>query len=631
VTVERARRHLTTLAACALVLADVGARVVHGGPYPGATALLLAACATTLLPFVPRQLARPALGLAVFPALGVGAFTILLTSLSTLGIPLTEVSIRVAVVLLIAAGFAVRAVTIDGEQAPRVALGRELAAAAIVLAVALFSFASSWDIVGPYPPRGTDWGHYFLYADEVDRQGGLLIDDPYAGRDGELFADPVMVGALYGGTRILDGVSSRTLGVGVPLASAASTMSVVTAAGGLWGIGGGLAAGALYAVAPIRIDPMYWHGLGTTLALLFLPLLVLALGLMFRGARDARTVGLLAFALVSIGAAHTTTAVVGALAVAAAVVLDALRAGLTGRGEARFLTRWWRRGAIAPLLAGVAAAAVVGAGVGIHVLRQAAELGDPVDYRFFDPDWLSLNSLDEYLSAEFLLVAGVSLLVLLLLPWHRSARSRDGALLAVGAVLLGSIAASQLWRLEIPYEYRRAVYPFGLALALLFGAAAARIARRTIVVPVCLVLCAYFAHTSVGLRLPQRLLAEHVPASSAPGVLASVRERIDRGELPDTRLVVTDQCLHFLVPYLFERPTIAAFEEWQVALENRLPAARRAAAILDGGPRGRRLATELNAGYVVVDPRCRPDAARGLGGTVVVRDDDVLVMRLPDR
>ena len=53
---------------------------------------------------------------------------------------------------------------------------------AAVLALAAFSLASAWDVVGPFPPRGTDWGHYFLYADEVERQQSLLIDDPFAGR-----------------------------------------------------------------------------------------------------------------------------------------------------------------------------------------------------------------------------------------------------------------------------------------------------------------------------------------------------------------------------------------------------------------------------------------------------------------
>ena len=57
------------------------------------------------------------------------------------------------------------------------------------------------------------------------------------------------------------------------------------------------------------------------------------------------------------------------------------------------------------------------------------------------------------------------------------------ALLAVSALVLASIAVSQLWRLHIPYEYRRAVYPFGLAVALLVGAAAARLSRWAVVAP----------------------------------------------------------------------------------------------------------------------------------------------------
>ena len=149
--------------------------------------------------------------------------------------------------------------------------------------------------------------------------------------------------------------------------------------------------------------------------------------------------------------------------------------------------------------------------------------------------------------------------------------------------------------------------------------------------PLGAVVCIYFAHVAIGLRLPQRLLSERAPASSVPAALDSVRVRIDRGELPDTRLVVADNCLHFVVPYLLRRPSIAAFAEWQVAFENRMPVARQAAKIVAGGAEGRRVATELGAGYVVADPRCTPNPAPGLDGTVVARNDDVVVVRLPTR
>ena len=193
-------------------------------------------------------------------------------------------------------------------------------------------------------------------------------------------------------------------------------MSVVAAAGGLWGLERACAAGALYTVAPIRMNPLYWHGLGTTLALVFLPFVVLALGLIFRGARDPRTVGLLGLALVSSAAAHTTTAVAVAFTVAAALALDAVRT----------LSRWTSRtrelvsadggdvAPSAPVLAGAAVAAALGAGVVVHLLRQTRNLGDPVSYRSFDPDWLSWRTLDEYLTTEYLVLAGASALFLLL-------------------------------------------------------------------------------------------------------------------------------------------------------------------------------------------------------------------------
>jgi len=611
-------------AALALLVLDLLLRLVLGGPYPGATALLLGACGTTLLPLLPSELARPALRVAVFPALALGSFALVVTTESTLGVPLTEVSIRVAVALFVSAGVGLQAAAVS----PTVVVPdsrHEAAAVAAVLALAVFCFASSWDVVGPFPPRGTDWGHYLLYADQVERQKALLIQDPFSAQDGQLFADAPMVGALYGGTLLLDGVSSRTLGPGVAGASALSMMSVLAAAGGLWGLGAALGAGALYSVAPIRLDPMYWHGLGTTLALVFVPILVLTLGLLFRGRRDARTVGLLALTLVSVAAAHTTTSVVVVMTLVASLLLDIGRAAVRRpEGDEGRLRWWWRHGAGVPIVAASAVAAVVGFGVAVHVLRQARNLGGPLDYHVFEPDWLTWGALDEYLSTEFLMVGGVSLVVVLL--WRRTLL--DPALLAVAALLLASVAVSQLWRLEIAYEYRRAVYPFGLGLALLVGAAVARVARWRVVLPLGIVVCAFFAHQSVGLRLPERLLSERVPTSTAPAALDSVRARIERGELPDTRLVVTDRCLHFIVPYLLNRASIAAFEPWQVGFESRLPMARKAATILAGGPKGRQVAKELAVGYIVADPHCTPDPAPGLDKTVVARDDDVVVIRL---
>ena len=186
----------------------------------------------------------------------------------------------------------------------------ELLALAVLTAVVAFAFASSWDLAYPFQARGTDWGHYLLYADEVEAQQSLLIDDPLAGEDDRVFADPPAVGAVYGSFLILEGISSWTLAWGLLVVSALTVLSVYAAVGGLWGVGAGLVAAGAYAVAPIRLDPMYWHGLGTTLALLFVPLTVLALGLLQRGSRDRRAVGLLAVSLASVAAAHATLSLI---------------------------------------------------------------------------------------------------------------------------------------------------------------------------------------------------------------------------------------------------------------------------------------------------------------------------------
>lgn len=620
-------------AAASLLVLDAIVRLLVGGPYPGATVLLLGACGLSLLPFLPTAVGTPSLRLAALPALSLGSFSILLTTVSIVGVPLTELSIRLAVAALVVtlAAAAARFCPPRGERSePRWSAKRQGLAVAALVGVFAFSLGSSWDIVGPFPPRGTDWGHYLLYADEVAAQRGLLIDDPLAAEEDRIFADPPAVGAVYGGIRILDGVSSRSFASGVVVASALTPLSVYVTVGALWGLGAGLLAAAAYAVSPIHLEPMYWHGLATTLALVFLPLVLLALGLMYRGRRDLRTIALLGFSLAGVAVSHSTSAVVVALMIAVALVLDAVRSLVaSGAGSPRQALRsWWRTGAAQPLAGGVLAAVVAGAGVVVHLRLQAADLGSPVSYRFFEPDWLTRQTIVDYYSWPFLILAAVSLALVLS---GRRLR-RDSALIAVAALGVASVLVGELWRIHVPFEYRRAVYYLGLALVVVIGVASLRLSRRIVWVAGYAVVLVYMAHVSIGLRLPERLLSGSAgDQSPAAGVLDRFREQLARGELPDTSLVVADRCLHFVVPYLLRRPTLTAFEEWQVGFANRLPLAEKAAAVLRGGPEGRRLAARLGVGYAVVDPRCTPNVAADLGGTVVVENEAVAVIQLPRR
>jgi hypothetical protein len=605
---------------------DAGVRLVTGGPYAGSALLLLAACGLACVPFLPAELETPSRRLAVLPALAVGSFTVLLTTVSVAGVPLTELSIRLAVaalvLILVVASTALR----PARESSRLRLPprREAAVLATLVGLVGFSLASSWDVVYPFQAEGTDWGHYLLYADEVAAQEQLLVDDPFAGEGGRVFADPPAVGALYGSILILDGVPSWPLTAGLVIVSALTVLSVYAAAGALWGAWAGIAASAAYAVAPIRLDPMYWHGLGTTLALVFVPLVVLALGLMYRGRRDWRTIALLGAALASVAASHATSAVVVAVLVALAPIVDVARLIVRGHvAPMRALRSSWDEGLLRPVVLAVVIAGALGAGVIAHLRLQAAELGRPVSYRFLGPDWLDRAAVAGYYSWAFLVVAAVALALVL-----SSRRLRgDPALLAVLALGLACVLVSQLWRVHVPFEYRRSVYYLGIAMVFVVGAASVRLRRHAAWIGAYALVLAYVAHLSVGLRLPQRVLDFPQPKTPAVSGLTELRDRLDEGRLPETSLVVADSCLHFAVPYLVRKPTLAAFGERQVGFVDRLPLARKAATVIEGGPAGRSLAASMRVGYVVADPRCTPDLAARLGGTVVVSNDELVVVR----
>jgi hypothetical protein len=140
------------------------------------------------------------------------------------------------------------------------------------------------------------------------------------------------------------------------------------------------------------------------------------------------------------------------------------------------------------------------------------------------------------------------------------------------------------------------------------------------------VVLAYMAHQSIGLRMPERLLSGPDAKGTAAQTIESFGESLEQGEVEDASMLVADRCHNFVVPYLLRRPTIVAYEPWQVGFRSRVPLAARAAAILEGGPAGRRLAESLGVGYVVANPTCTPDLPRRLGGSVLVETPDVVIL-----
>jgi hypothetical protein len=607
--VTSARLPRESVAAAGLLALDALVRIVAGGPYPGATLFLLLACGLSLLPLLPSELSSPSRRLAVLPALALGSYALLLTTLSVVGTRLTEVSIRLAALALVLALAVVAVKTSKRERSwPARKEGLAIAALTGVLCVSL---AAGWDVVEPFPPPGSDWGYYLLHADEVEARGSLAPENPYGLGEPRPLGSYPGVGAVYGSLRILDGVSSESLSRGLVVAVALTPLAVYAAAAALWGIAAGLLAAAAYAVAPIHLEPLYWHGLATTLGLLFLPLVVLALGLMYRGRRDRRVVGFLGFSLASLAVMQS---------VSAGLLADVI-GGLLRRAGAR---TWWRDGMARPVLAGIGTGCVLGAGVIAHLRQQAAELGSPVSYRFYDSDWLDRTTLEYYFSWPFLALAGVSLVLLL---WNRTVRG-DRALAAVAALVLSAFVVSQLWRIEVAFEYRRVVYYVAPALVILIGIAVSRMRPRWLWVGGYAVAVAYIAHVSIGLRLPARVLEGGEERSQSVDALRDLGERLDETEPGSRSLVVADGCLGVRAPYLVQSTTTIAFEDWQVGFANLVHEASVARTVLRGGAEGRRVADELGVRYVVLDPRCSPDVEADLGGTAIFRGDELLILEL---
>jgi hypothetical protein len=615
VRLARARWPRPSLAALALIGLEALVRLAVGEPYPGATALLLAACGLAAVPLLPGRLTRTSLRVALAPSLAIGSFSILLTTVSIVGVELTEVSIRLAVALLVLVLAGVAAST--GAPAPPASPPRRDGLALVALVgVFAVSLASAWDVVEPFPPPGSDWSYYQLYADEVAATGSLLVEDRYAGEEDRLFSTQPAVGAVYGSLLLLDGVSSRSLSRALAVVSALTPVGVYAAVGGLWGAGAGLLGAALYAVVPIRLEPLYWHGLATTLALLFVANVLLVLGLLYRGARDRRTVGLLGLSLAALACVHSASAAVVVLWIGLVLVLDVVVAAVRRRP----VRRWWREGMARPVLAGVGAAVLVGAGVIVHLRQQAQDLGAPVGYLAFDRHWLTRETLRGYYSWTFLVLVAVALL---LLAVRRAAR-RDAALVAVGTLALSAILVSQLWRVHVAFEYRRVVYYLALALVAVVGAASSYRRARWLWVPALSLVLVYLAHGSIGLRLPERLLTGREARSATTDALESFGRRLDADVV-----LVADRCLGARVPYLVRRPTLIALEDWQVGFEELRPAARDAATILAGGASGRRLAAERGVRFALVDPACSPAAEDVLGGRAVYRSDELVIVRIP--
>ncbi len=555
------------------------------GPQPAfAACALLVAPGLALTPFLPRELALPAVRFAIVPVLGGAASSIAIITVSALGIPLTGFSLRLMLLLIVLASLAASiAVGIGRDDGESRSVARrfpgEGATLAFLGAILCIGITLQSLILGGKPLPGQDWGHYLLYVDEIQTQNSLLIDNPYWMLGGRQFAEDPGITSLYGAYALLSGQDTAQLVQGIWLVAALSIVSVFVLVTALWGRAAGLIAAGLYAVVPMNLDMLAWHGLANVWALTLLPLVLLAAGMALRGHTGRHWAAFLALALVALAAAHRLTFLVAVLTLTVCLVIGLWK-------NARTALRFAAETAVF--------GAVLGAGMIVDLAIRNASTEGVQGYRAFLATKIDWESVDRDLTTLFGILGALALVAVLFARPLRGDTARFVLVALLGSVL----ALGYAWVVHFPMSYNRATYFLPLVLAAAIGVAATRLAPARL--------------AAAGAAVVMLVVA--LSARDAAPSLRSFYGYVDRGSLTGLGylkalgqpgdVVVTDTCWGFLATWLLREPILAAQDPALILPKAEAAPAATARRILYGGEPGRRLARQVGARYAIVDPQC---------------------------
>ena len=632
----------------ALVVAADAVAALLGATTLGLAAAALIAPGFALSGLLPAPLrSRPVPRAAAAPALGLAATSLVLITIAQLGIPLTAVSVRACVIALVALGLAVprdrpEGIDVDDDGNGGVGEGRaadelrtvgeaqaaprrlrvsmqnrrsialDLIALAAVLALAT---VLGWRVIGQAPVPGDDWAKYLLYADEIRRQGSLLLQNTLW-MGGRPFSEDPGIPALEGAALLMTGAPAGELVHVILLLTLVQVAASFAAARAFFGLTGAVVTATLLAIVPATQNILGWHGLANVGALAILALVLAQLGAWLSGSLDRRAEIGLAITLIGVAAAHRLTAVflVGTLGL---VILAAL---CTRERWPLILSAARTLGMVIVLGFVVALDLQVRAGNSGGTLPYTSYLGTKIDPALALRDVTSILGVAAVLST------------LMLIALRRLPRAVWPALaLAVVSVLL-----TYAWVLHLPLYYSRTVFFLPIALAPLAGAGAAALASwlqgsRA----------SGAATGEAGARDPRQLrsvrrvasFAAIAAAGAAVAVLFTgswkqadkVRDYYGfasvaslRGldqltpNLQPNEIVATDRCWSFLATWLLHTRTYPALEEQDIQPKAELVVARKAAAILRGTPEGRELMRSEPVRWALLDPTCPVNGERFL-------------------
>ena len=441
--------------AAAVILLVEGALAITGWPQQAlAACALLIAPGLAVLALLPRELRRLPVAVPVVPIAGFVVSTILLVSLSAVGLALDDLTIRAGLGAVVLAGLIASRFVDDGRP---VAHHRGAFPALLGLAgIAGLGVALQALVIGGTPLPGEDWGEYLLYAQEIEREQALLIDNPYWMLGGDWFPLDPGVPAVYGAFLTLADVPATALLHGIWVFAVLAILAVFVLAAALWGATAGLVGAGLYAVAPMTLNMLAWHGLPNVAALSLIPVALFAAGVALRGDETRRHAAVLGCGLVALAAVHRFSFVLGLLA-----VVGSLAFGLVRRPGAIARFAGWT----------IVAAVVAGTAVAIDLVRRNSALGGTQGYEAFLPTKVDWELVARDLTWPVLIVGLVALVAVLVVPPFLSDPSR----FVLAGLAVSILALTYAWIAHVPTGYNRAAYFVPLLLAPTLGLLASKV------------------------------------------------------------------------------------------------------------------------------------------------------------
>ena len=567
------------LALAALVLVALDAILAAAGadvPVLDAMVLVLAP-GMAFLPLLPERVRAHSLAtVAMLPTLGVALSMVAIVTAARLGLPVDATWVRVLEGAVVLVGLlALRGPDLRGRPPrPLELIG--------LIGVLVAGAVLGGRVIAGFPVPGNDWAKYVLYADEIRRQGSLLIDNPYW-MLGVPFREDPGVPALYGAFLAMTGAPAIVVVHGIWVLMGTATAAVYAYARAFWGAATAVLAAALFAVVPIDQDILGWHGVPTVAAI---GLLVLALPyvttLIVDGLGWASAAGL-GLTILALAAAHRLTFVVAALAFAGVIVVALLA----------FASE--RRRLLAGLGRTAAAVLVLGGGVIADLLAREQTFGGTQDYRAYLPTKLQFGYFARDLTYAF---AAAGVLAFVALAVTRRLRTR--LVLPLACLLAVTVALTFGWVVHVPVAYLRLAYyapiPLAVGIAIVLTAPWGR--WRVLAATAAVALIAATTVIAWDQSSVVRVFYGFTDRASLRGL------DLVAHALRPNEVVVTDRCWSFQTAWLLHTRTLAALDPADIQPKAELARAQLATAILQGTPRGRAAARRLGVRFLVSNPTC---------------------------